>query len=374
MKKALIGTSALIAVGLLSAQAANAADKISLGLSGNYRVVAGYVNQDDGTGQGAANRRDHAIGTDGLINFRGSTTLDNGIEVGVSADLELQETGGAGGGDTIDEHYIWLENTDVWGRIELGDRDGAHNKMNTLAPFVFGVSIVGVQTIQVANAPAGSGGFILLVPRSSDATKATYYTPKFGGFQLGISYTPDNTENLGRFGAGSQTDNDAGTVGEFIDLGANWNGKLGDASVSASLAYSTADGEPVNTNDLKEWSAGLKVSMMGWSIGGQYKQEDDTTPGDASTVADTERTSWKLSGTYATGPWLLGIEYAKEDTEVTATTEDEVTVWGIGAKRTLGPGVSAGLAVHIWEWEDDANAVAAQNDATEILLITEVSF
>lgn len=374
MKKALIGTSALIAVGLLSAQAANAADKISLGLSGNYRVVGGFVNQDDGTGQGAANTRSHGIGTDGLVNFRGSTTLDNGIEVGVSADLELQETGGAGGGDTIDEHYIWLENQDVWGRIEMGDRDGAHNKMNTLAPFVFGVSIVGVQTIQLATAPAGSGGFILLVPRSSDATKVTYYTPKFGGFQLGISYTPDNNENIGRFGAGTTTENDAGAVDQFIDLGANWNGKLGDASVSASAAYSTASAEAANSNDLKEWSAGLKVSMMGWSFGAQYRNEDDSSPGDVSTIRDTERVSWKVSGTYATGPWLLGIEYAQEDTEVTATTEDQVTVWGVGAKRTLGPGVSAGLAVHIWEWEDDANAVAAQNDATEILLITEVSF
>ena len=83
MKKALIGTSALIAVGLLTAQGASAADRISLGLSGNYRVVGGIVNQDDGTGESVAGARDHGIGTDGKINFSGSTTLDNGIEVGV---------------------------------------------------------------------------------------------------------------------------------------------------------------------------------------------------------------------------------------------------------------------------------------------------
>jgi hypothetical protein len=39
MKKALIGTSALIAVGLLTAQGASASEKIKLGLSGNYRVL-----------------------------------------------------------------------------------------------------------------------------------------------------------------------------------------------------------------------------------------------------------------------------------------------------------------------------------------------
>ncbi|MDA1057866.1 MAG: porin [Proteobacteria bacterium] len=372
MKKALIGTSALIAVGLLSAQAANAADAISLGLSGNYRVVGGFVNQDDGTGQGAANTRSHQIGTDGAVAISGSTTLDNGMKVGVRAELELADAGTAG--DTIDEHYIWLENTDAWGRIELGDRDGAHNKMNTLAPFVFGVSIVGVQTMQMATAPAGSGGFILLVPRPSDATKVTYYTPRFSGVQLGMSYTPDNAENIGRFGAGTTTENDAGALDSFIDVGANWNGKLGDASVRVSGAYSTASAEATASKDLTEWSVGLNVGMNGWAFGAQYRDEEDTGAGGLSTVAELERISWKISGTYATGPWLLGIEYAQEDTEVTTTTEDQVTVWGVGAKRTLGPGVSAGLAVHIWEWEDDANAVAAQNDATEILLITEISF
>jgi len=87
MKKVLIGTSALIAVGLLTAQGASAADRISLGVSGNYRVLGGFVNQDDGTGQSANGSRNHGIGTDGKINFSGSTTLDNGIEVGVRVEL-----------------------------------------------------------------------------------------------------------------------------------------------------------------------------------------------------------------------------------------------------------------------------------------------
>ena len=163
MKKALIGTSALIAVGLLTAQGASAEEKIKLGLSGNYRVLGGIVNQDDGPTNDAANTRNHGIGTDGKVNFSGKTTLDSGIEVGVRAELELQVSAG----DTIDEHYMWIENTDVWGRIEMGDRDGAGNKMNTLAPFVFGAAIVGVQTIQLANSPANSAAFVVAVPGMS---------------------------------------------------------------------------------------------------------------------------------------------------------------------------------------------------------------
>ncbi|CAN0484488.1 unnamed protein product, partial [Laminaria digitata] len=201
MKKALIGTSALIAVGLLTAQGAAAADRIELDMGGNYRVLGGIVNQDDGTGESVAGARDHGIGTDGKINISGTTTLDNGIEVGVRVELEAQTIT-----DQIDEHYVWIENTDVWGRIEMGDRDGADNKMNVLAPFVFGSAIVGVQTIMLASAPgtAGASSFgstnsaqvpIVVPGLSGDSTKITYYTPMFSGVQLGISYTPESSEN-----------------------------------------------------------------------------------------------------------------------------------------------------------------------------------
>lgn len=384
MKKALIGTSALIAVGLLTAQGASAADRISLGLSGNYRVLGGIVNQDDGTAESVAGARDHGIGTDGKINFSGSTTLDNGIEVGVRVELEAQ-----GIADTIDEHYIWIENTDVWGRLEFGDRDGADNKMNVLAPFVFGPAIVGVQTIQLASAPgaAGASSFgsantaavpIVVPGISGDSTKLTYFTPRFSGVQLGISYTPETTENLGAgFGtpvAALETTN--GDLGEVLEIGANWNGNLGDASVRASATYAAADGENAvgaTRNDRDEWTGAISFSMNGWSLGGQY-QNGETNGGAASTVVQRDDIEMRFGLTYATGAWVLGVEYASREVEVTATGEDEVTVWGLGANRNLGAGISAGIGVHIWDWSDDLSAAASENDATEFFFVTQVSF
>ena len=384
MKKALIGTSALIAVGLLTAQGASAADRISLGLSGNYRVLGGIVNQDDGTGESVAGARDHGIGTDGKINFSGSTTLDNGIEVGVRVELEAQ-----GIADTIDEHYIWIENTDVWGRLEFGDRDGADNKMNVLAPFVFGPAIVGVQTIQLASAPgaAGASSFgstngaavpVVVPGLSGDSTKLTYYTPRFSGIQLGISYTPDPQENLGAgFGTPvAALETTVGGVGEILELGANWNGNLGDASVRASATYASADGEGAagtQTNDRDEWTGAISFSMNGWSFGGQY-QNGETNGGALSTVTQRDDIEMRFGLTYATGAWVLGVEYASREVEVTATGEDEVTIWGLGANRNLGAGISAGIGVHIWDWSDDLSAAASENDATEFFFVTQVSF
>lgn len=385
MKKALIGTSALIAVGLLTAQGAQAADRISLGISGNYRVLGGFVNQDDGVGEGAAGARDHGIGTDGKINFSGSTTLDNGIEVGVRVELEAQTVN-----DTIDEHYVWIENTDVWGRIEMGDRDGADNKMNVLAPFVFGPAIVGVQTIMLASAPGGTGNdsafastnsaqVPILVPGlSGDDTKITYYTPRFSGFQFGISYTPDDAENQGpNFGTPITDDETDGDIAEVLELGANWNGNLGSASVRASATYASGSADEAageNRNDRDEWTAAVSASMMGWSFGGQY-QNGETNGGQLS-AGNVQRDDieWRAGLTYSTGPWLLGLEYAEREVEVSATGEDEVTVWGLGAKRTLGPGVSAGLGIHMWDWDDAGSVNAQENDATEVFFVTEISF
>jgi len=384
MKKALIGTSALIAVGLLTAQGALAADKISLGISGNYRVMGGIVNQDDGATQSVANARDHGIGADGKINFRGSTTLDNGIEVGVQIELEAQNTA-----ERIDEQYMWIENTDVWGRLEFGDRDGAGNKMNVLAPFVHGRAIVGLQVIMLASAPGAGGGNAfggtngaavpVAVPGlSGDSTKLTYYTPKFSGAQLGVSYTPQSDENLGS-GFGSAiggTDNTATDLSEIIELGANWSGSMGDASVRVSASMNSAEGEAptgTNVNDRDSWSAAFSVSMNGFAFGAQY-QNDETGGGAASTTVQRDDITTRLGLTYASGAWTYGVEYASRAVEVTALGEDEVTIWGIGANKNLGAGFSAGVGVHVWDWSDDLSVRANENDATEFFFITSVSF
>jgi predicted porin len=396
MKKALIGTSALIAVGLLTAQGASAADKIKLGISGNYRVLGGIVNQDDGTGaaQGVTGARDHGIGADGKINFSGSTTLDSGIEVGVRIELEAQTVG-----DMIDEQYMWIENTDVWGRLEFGDRDGADNKMNVLAPFVFGPAIVGVQTIMLASTPGQGGGnafsstneaqIPIVVPGlSGDSTKITYYTPKFSGAQIGISYTPESSENLGA-GFGSAiggTDNTgfvpagptAADLSEILEMGANWSGDMGDAKVRLSATMAQASGEAAlgqNVNDRDEWTAAFSVAMNGISFGAQY-QDGETNGGQLSTTSQTDDTEMRAGITYATGAWTLGVEYASREVEDTtgAIGEDEVTVLGLGANRSLGAGVSAGVGVHMWSWDDNLSVAANENDATEFFFVTQVSF
>ena len=81
MKKLLLGTTALIAAGAFVgvAQADEMmAEPVSVGVGGYYRVAVGGVSAEE------MDMRGHFIHQNIEINLTGETTLDNGINAGVS--------------------------------------------------------------------------------------------------------------------------------------------------------------------------------------------------------------------------------------------------------------------------------------------------
>ena len=120
MKKQLLGTSALIAVGLMAGHA-NAADKLSLGVGGFIEEWFGYTQKDSEKG----NARDYEGGqfgvmTDAEIHFKGTLNLDNGMKL--TARVEL-ETNADRQNVSVDE--VWLQiSSDSLGMIEIGEQDG----------------------------------------------------------------------------------------------------------------------------------------------------------------------------------------------------------------------------------------------------------
>ena len=89
MKNLLLGSSTLFAVALASG-ASQAAEQIALGVGG-YFLGYGVAGDEDGTA--AANRRNHMIAREAEIHFKGKTTLDNGLTVGVQVELEGETCG-----------------------------------------------------------------------------------------------------------------------------------------------------------------------------------------------------------------------------------------------------------------------------------------
>ena len=93
MKRALYGSTALVAASLLAGQA-QAADGVKLGVGGFYHGAAGAAiseNWDNGGIEG--NTRAHAFKQSIEVYFSGETTLDIGLTVGARVELEGQTAG-----------------------------------------------------------------------------------------------------------------------------------------------------------------------------------------------------------------------------------------------------------------------------------------
>jgi predicted porin len=104
----------------------------------------------------------------------------SGIEYGGTVEFEADTNRT----DNTDESWIFLRGG--FGEFRFGDEDGVADN-----------SAIGAQTIA-----AGTGGIdgsivdavaigVVFPTNSNDATKIRYYTPSFGGFQVGVSYTPN---------------------------------------------------------------------------------------------------------------------------------------------------------------------------------------
>jgi outer membrane protein OmpU len=233
MKKILLGTSALIGAATLYAGAALAEDpKVTVG--GFNTFEAGFSKSDFDQ-----NERDRAFRNDTEVHFNVAGKTDGGLGYGAEIDLQADidgagnsAPGSSASGNTesgIVAHrtYGWLQG-DNWGHLEFGSNDGAARTLKVDASNIAratggidgdykyfsdvntsaaGVSQGAAGTFSGAAALASTPNFITS-PRlpvengpangfSSDLwgndDKITYYTPRFAGFQLGVSYAPSLT-------------------------------------------------------------------------------------------------------------------------------------------------------------------------------------
>ena len=136
MKKLLLGSTALVAGGLMAAPAM-AADPIKIGVGGYYQffALAGNIEgvyAPDGT---SIQYKGLQFLQEGEIHFIGQSKLDNGTTVGLTVELEAWNNAlptGAGSARQIDEAFLFAFGD--WGRIEFGSRDKASYRMYYGAP------------------------------------------------------------------------------------------------------------------------------------------------------------------------------------------------------------------------------------------------
>jgi len=376
MKKALTATTALVAAGVVSAGPAAAQIELRLdGYMNNFFGFGEVDNDDDNVDRNPTN-----LFSDGEVWFVGEYTADNGITFG--ANIQLESFGTTP--DHVDENFAFIEGS--FGRINVGSENTAAYLMQYSAP--------------EAGAPINSGWLTSFIPPSDDQTAAfrhpsistfldygndengiSYFTPRFAGFQLGLTYTP--TIDGSGDGSNEPADTDCSGEGNTCDgsngfsVGLNFvesfNGfdvavaggfRTATEAVSEAnpAAATTANPSPTSqsaTDQLYQYSAGLNLGFGGFTVGGSFALEDSDQA--------TEGHSWDAGVSYSTGPITVAATYFQSESEGSAGTdgEDELRAAKVAINYTLAPGIITSGTLLYAEWEDEDNN--ANNDVEGIV-------
>lgn len=370
MKKTLLSSSAIAGAALLAAPVATPAfagtaqvgDSFEVTISGGYRFSVLVYDQDvrTGTGRGYRFASDEAE-----VKFAAGGVADNGLEYGFEMELQTQTNDGA----NSDETWAYLRGN--WGEVNLGDQDDAADRMaiggEDAMPgrggydgAVGDVFAFGGESVHTAQGTTFTG----------DATKVTYFTPRFFGFQLGASFTPDSSHS-----GGAAQDDDDSAFEQTISGGLNYSEDFNGFGVTLALTGAWADsreavgalGSTVGADTGEAWQAqvGGLFSYAGFSLGAAYGLSDNLATG----ADDAWWTDVGLN--YATGPWKAGGGFFYSETDRVAGGQSEVMIWSIGANYQVAPGMALASDVN---FVDVDNAAAADNEGTVFVFSTVFSF
>ena len=373
MRQHLMAGTALVAATMLVAGGALAADKkmmkLSISVNGYADVViGGILNEEQEAGGMDVAKETSALDsrTDGEIHFNGRAATDNGLKFHMRVELEGQNGATSrNNDDLIDEYFVSVSGS--FGQIIIGGTGGAPIKMLT---GLSGSWATGVGESLAYNGaswvPSAAGGFGTIQNvrmRDHDADKATYISPKFGGFQVGLSYSPDqvndglnnrvNAEMLrhnGLEGALSYT-------GKFVDVG------FGVGAGMSAYQGATEDGEDHEVGDQSDWLVAARIDFGGgFRVSAAHKRttdDDDAAQGQVTDVGArfaTGANSFSLVGSMG--------EMDESGAQYTAVMASYARGLGAGAKWHANV---------IWNQSDNGMSGAAKKENTGTALVSGIT-
>lgn len=323
------GFAAALLMAALPVSAAQADMHIDLG---GYDLS--YVVYADNDARSTAAAGDHLrkleYRHDTEIWFNGERTLDNGLTIGVQSELKLSNESGDQSINTLtstgqdpsqtDAVYGYLKSS--FGEFRLGAQDGAAYALQVAAPgadpHVDGLRVWiqgwnldtwddGIENASIAP----SGTTLRLDYDNADYGKTDrllYLTPKWQGFQAGVSYAPRAGQNaVNDAFAGMSPDDRPRKAEHILDLATRYEGKAGPVSVKASAIWSGSRNE-VDTapgtrgsDGTRTWDLGLTLGWQGFSLGGAWMGSTTGTSG-----PDSDLHIWVAGAAWDKGPWHLG--------------------------------------------------------------------
>lgn len=322
IKRWIMGTTAIAGAALMLTSAPSPAQaQLELSISGFSRFLVPFAEEDRVSGDNFA---DPSGGSDDGYNFELEArprlniqgTTDGGLIYG--GVIEFQ----ASTWDTNTTRQAWLYFSGAFGRIEMGNLDGAADQMN-----------FGAHTVNT-----GTGGANGLFPRvvrdvkiidSDKASKITYYTPRVAGFQAGASFTPNTRSYRTR-----RPDDLGPGFKNHVEVGLNWTGNFGGASLGLAGTGSFGDNQVAGADDLSAWAVGGQVGFGGARVAAMYGNERPGRAGAAQGVGGRDRL-YIVQGVMNLGPADVGLGYYERD----PSNGDSERLYVGSATFALVPGV-----------------------------------
>ena len=329
MRKVLLTTTALVALGGISAASA-------LDISGSYEFT--YSNADDGTADtGGANNT--SFGNDALINFTGSTTTDAGLtfkgRYSINASAGVEDQGLTVSGD--------------FGTILAGSTDGPVDNNDGF----FNMATYVETGHGTGNSTMLNGGAAM----SDNATqgKIGYSSPNISGFQLHLS--------MEDAGTGSKADN-AATLLTYK------TGGLGVGFGTMESPAANANGQDTSQTN---WGFGYTIG----DINVRYSIGTDILAG-TNGGADTSKVSTIDYGAHYSGIDGIGLYISmiksEEKLAASANTGDQLDSTAIGLEYSVAPGVSMLIEQTASDYAD-ATTGGTNNDTLDTTFVgLSVSF
>ncbi len=364
MRKILLGTTMLVAVVALSGQA-KAEMEVTVGGFANAR--AGFFDND------VANSSSRDFTSESEIHVKANGVAENGLEYGAKVELMTSTS------DSTNSDEAGLYVSGNWGRVELGDDDGASDQLTVLAPTVGIGQIDGryLDFVPSADRPSGNvkdtGGGNMKPLDTDDATKVTYYTPRFEGFQAGVSYAPESDSSSD--GEQVQFFDTVGNQHNAYELGLQYRRQFSDVSVRLGAGYVGSDAKSGSgREDVRSWGLGGQLTYAGFTFGGGYVSNGDSN--NTAGVADDGESAWNTGLRYKTDTWGVAVSYIDEDYNTaggrgTNTDGGDFSALVLGATYKVADGLSTSADLSFY----DRNRVTGTDTNGYVFVVeTKASF
>ncbi len=283
--------------------------------------------------------------------------------------LELSD-GGRAHSDTLAEGEAYVVIRDTLGSVTVGKESGAGHRMtvgnSSIWAAGFGSSNrAGARRDWNLDRSAGSASG--LGPPSGEVVhdRISYYTPRFEGFQLGLSYVPGlDRERMRSASSAGATHHDG------FALGARFDRRFDRFGIGVAAGYETAEAsDNVMMPDLDTWTVAARFEFGGLRVSGEFKKTNDLRE-DAKPLATSGRDeAWDFGARYLWGRNDVSLAYAHgAGLAVTAMpNDDELDAATLSYARTLGRGVKWSVNLY---WANVAGEDFGKSDDNDGMALT----